>query len=396
MSLAKLPEEFAGLQRMLDNGFDPHAYVRGVLARNRAAEAEARETRIRQLDDYHRLKATRKPAKWDDAGTEWEPELYVKASSWNAKRLFPAVPVQGVPDDPMDPSRVVRCPGEGRQFCYVNSELPESVSLAVDVTPEKSGRVFFDSAVVMPVLYERHADGRQTTWMGLTPMEILTQRPGVALARGRVVVGGLGLGWFLDQVCRKPGVTEVVVVDVEPRLIDWLRPAIEAAYPAVAAKVTAWVADDVYVHMLDEHDRWGDTTYLLDIWPTYGAADKTFDVFKARLGPRLWGWGQDLGDATLGDLGRRLVAELDRFPNIDSLRRTTVRSTDDLTLKTEKTLKLEPALVKSLYAVHAPQIHVPPLRAERLKPPPDREAMLARIAQMEQDIAVLRAEANGG
>ena len=50
-------------------------------------------------------------------------------------------------------------------------------------------------------------------WMSLTPNEMISQRDGIEAAKGTVVIGGLGLGWFLRKVCEKESVDRVIVVD---------------------------------------------------------------------------------------------------------------------------------------------------------------------------------------
>jgi spermidine synthase len=39
----------------------------------------------------------------------------------------------------------------------------------------------------------------------------------------RVLLGGLGVGFSLDEALRLPGVTEVVVIELEPAVVEWAR-----------------------------------------------------------------------------------------------------------------------------------------------------------------------------
>ena len=41
------------------------------------------------------------------------------------------------------------------------------------------------------------------------------------LERARVLLGGLGVGFSLDEALRHPGVTEVLVVEIEPAVAEW-------------------------------------------------------------------------------------------------------------------------------------------------------------------------------
>ena len=58
-------------------------------------------------------------------------------------------------------------------------------------------------------------------WMSLTPMEIQSAALAIYRAKGRVLCGGLGLGYFALRAAAKPEVTEVVVFEREPSVIEW-------------------------------------------------------------------------------------------------------------------------------------------------------------------------------
>jgi len=58
-------------------------------------------------------------------------------------------------------------------------------------------------------------------WMSLTPMEIQSAALALYRATGRVVSGGLGLGYFAIRAAAKPQVTEVIVFENEPLVIEW-------------------------------------------------------------------------------------------------------------------------------------------------------------------------------
>ena len=137
------------------------------------------------------------------------------------------------------------------------------------------------------------ADIGTYTWMSLTPLEFFTLRAGVRAAFGDVMIGGLGLGWLLGRVCEQESVRRVRVVDVSPELVEWFRPAIESAYPAVRHKPVEWVLGDAWEHL----NCFGpDTCNLMDIWPNYGDArrDARLRQIRERVAPRhLWCWGED-------------------------------------------------------------------------------------------------------
>ena len=51
------------------------------------------------------------------------------------------------------------------------------------------------------------------TWMSLTPLELESQEIGVRLARGHVVIFGLGMGWSAAATALRPEVTAVTIVE---------------------------------------------------------------------------------------------------------------------------------------------------------------------------------------
>lgn len=57
------------------------------------------------------------------------------------------------------------------------------------------------------------------TWMSMTPMEIESQEIGVRLARGHVVIFGLGMGWSAAASAAMSDVTAVTVVERDPDVL---------------------------------------------------------------------------------------------------------------------------------------------------------------------------------
>ena len=67
---------------------------------------------------------------------------------------------------------------------------------------------FFEESFRFPVIYE---EGRE--WMSVKTNEVETMRPAIEAVRGRVVVFGLGIGYFTFMVSEKDDVEEVTVVE---------------------------------------------------------------------------------------------------------------------------------------------------------------------------------------
>lgn len=51
------------------------------------------------------------------------------------------------------------------------------------------------------------------TWMSITPLEVESQTIGLTLARGHVVIMGLGMGWAAAATALQPDVTRVTVIE---------------------------------------------------------------------------------------------------------------------------------------------------------------------------------------
>lgn len=274
------------------------AYFERLIARREKA-IKAREE---EVATWEGLKGT-EPASFKLGETPFAKVMYLKAADWNPVPLFGTQPVvggiYGVDSSEMTRRCVASSPDN--RFHYCNATLPVGHSIGVCPHQGAEGRVFFDADVTFPVLAELKPDFDYLVWMSTTPHEVMTQWPGVQMAKGRVVVGGLGLGWFLNAVCEKPEVTEVIVVEREYHLTRWLQPVLVEKYPAVAEKVRYWINDDVYNVAdrasvgLDSRARGRDVMYLLDIWPRFGQADRDekFLALEAALGKdRVWGWGR--------------------------------------------------------------------------------------------------------
>lgn len=57
--------------------------------------------------------------------------------------------------------------------------------------------------------------------MSVIPSEINTMRPLLKQAQGRVLVCGLGLGYFAYHLSRKDNVEQIIVVEKEAAVIQW-------------------------------------------------------------------------------------------------------------------------------------------------------------------------------
>ena len=149
-------------------------------------------------------------------------------------------------------------------------------------------------------------DGEPETWM--SDAEWHDHRRVLAVARGRVVVTGLGLGCVVRAMLARGRVEHVTVVEREPDVIAMVWPALALAY-----------GDRVALHRADAltgelpAGEWDLAWH--DIWPTISAAHIP-DMFALRLryrgrARRQLCWGEGLAWAELGDHVRaRLIGQI--------------------------------------------------------------------------------------
>jgi len=233
---------------------------------------------------------------WDEDTTPFRHVLRLDATSYRTDPAFDIAPAPW----PEGGEFVVSPQGN---FAYQNRIVPERQPLRL--YGRQQGVVVWNDDVIIPTLVDLNRrchtgerfspdtpveDRNQmgAIWMSLTPMEMISQRSGVKMARGTVVIGGLGLGWLLRKVCEKPEVERVVVVEKSQELLDWYGYGMCGRFD----KVSDVLCDDIY----NQIDKYGlAARYLLDIWHLYTGAmdDDRLFPFRHKLRRRLWAWGMD-------------------------------------------------------------------------------------------------------
>ncbi len=225
------------------------------------------------------------------AKTPWRRKLALQANSWVPWSLFPVTPTDcnDVNNETEPEGKFMVSPSGA--FLYCEKRLPHGAKLAL-LQGARRGIVAFDGPVLVPALHRRqgkHWDAEP--WMSITPMELITQRPGTRLAKGHVVVAGLGLGWGLMEVLRKRSVKQVTLVEISQELVDWLLPLV----PGIQAyehklKVVVGDARDVLWQL--EAD-----VALIDIFKGYGGNEFYVHGGGRHFGgkpmniPTVWCWG---------------------------------------------------------------------------------------------------------
>lgn len=218
----------------------------------------------------------------------WEPEMNIIGSTYETLNLFPEVKPS---------AREVYELSEGEYIDSPNQSFRYAVKIHRRGAPLPTwwgpnlGTVVWDSDVEIPVLFERKPGGKrgewkQYPWMSITPGEILTLRVGTKMAKGKVIIGGLGLAHQLIEVAKRRAVTEIVLVERSQELVEFLLP--RAIKHCEGKKVSVAIGDAYQIlPMLD-----GDVA-LLDIFPAYGenhAATQRI-AKQCRKIKKVWGWG---------------------------------------------------------------------------------------------------------
>ena len=205
------------------------------------AELEAlKERKIRRI-------ASAEP--WS-ADMRWKRELNLKADTYQVLRFFGGE----------------RTESPNGKWLYEEKLLDKGAILATH-QGSRLGSVVFDGPVIIPALFQQD-DRSFTGWkkspfMSLTPMEFFTLRAGTKLAKGHVVIAGLGMGHQLINVAKKKSVKRITVVERSGELVRFIWPEIQKH---LADKPVEMIVGDAY-EVLPELTA---DIALVDIFPNYG------------------------------------------------------------------------------------------------------------------------------
>jgi hypothetical protein len=225
---------------------------------------------------------------WSPAA-KWAPKLNFKGDTYEVLELFPGVIASDDPVDALHPGMFVDSPQGTFRYCV---RLHRAGRPLLTWWGDQVGTVIFDGDVIIPALYEARkpddpGEGRwnEAPWMSLTPAEILTLRPGTRIARGKVVIAGLGLAHQLIEVSKRLQVKKVVVVELSQELVDWMLPVVR---PHVRKPLEVIVGDAYEVIPKLKAD-----VCLVDIFPGYGDGFRRVKELAAKSPgiKTFWGWG---------------------------------------------------------------------------------------------------------
>lgn len=217
----------------------------------------------------------------------WQPELNIQAASYPSVNLFAEVRASEREVDQLREGEFVDSPGG--QFRYAVRLHRRGVPLETWWGREL-GSVIFDGDIEIPILFERDAtQWRKYPWMSLTPAELLTLRPGTRLAKGKVVIAGLGLAHQLIEVGKRKAVTEITVVERSRELVEMIMPramAVLASHGRTQVRVLGGDAFRLLPTLAAD-------VALIDVFPAYGDNREAMAELRKRCKgiAKLWDWG---------------------------------------------------------------------------------------------------------
>lgn len=133
--------------------------------------------------------------------------------------------------------------------------------LTADLVTPRLG--FFDRAVSFPSIYQG-----SVPWMSVCPSEMNSMKEQISAAHGRVLVLGLGLGYYPFMISQKDEVESIVIVELQPTIVDIFNTHILPHFEH-KDKIKVVTADAI-AYMNSIHD--GDFDFCFaDIWE--GAVD---------------------------------------------------------------------------------------------------------------------------
>ena len=223
-----------------------------------------------------------------EPNTKFQDELNIKGDTFKSLSLWDVAPIDGANPNSGDDSQLVISPE--KQFCYCEKILPAGASLNI-CSGSRKGSVIFDTPVVIPALHSRdhHCKDRirwnPAPWMSITPMEIITLRPGTKAARGDVIVAGLGLGHQLIEVSKKKSVKSIRLVEISEELVNWVMPRIKP-YLEKPVEVVIGRAIEVMPDMKAD-------VALIDVFKNYGNNNWARQAFvrECKGIDKIWAWG---------------------------------------------------------------------------------------------------------
>lgn len=155
--------------------------------------------------------------------------------------------------------------GRAGQFQIVHDRRPPGTTfpLVTVRTAIPGGDALGTVSCAEPTRWHKLLEDGQV-WMSDYPIEQAQHDAALTPIRnGRVLVGGLGLGYAATVLARRPRIREVVVVEKAPEVCELVGPWLLADEPGARAKVTL-VRQDLFAYLRSRSGKF--TWAFYDIW----------------------------------------------------------------------------------------------------------------------------------
>jgi len=229
----------------------------------------------------------------DEDVIAWDPKmpfqdsLHIDASTYKQPSIFEVKPCKSQNPNKQKNKKKTLSISDGGNWCYRELLLDAGDTLYT-MSGNRRGVVCFDGPVKIPAIHSMARDGdwRTTPWMSFTPMGFFTLRSGTKLAKGHTIVAGLGMGYQLEQVCKKRSVKKVTLIEKDQEIVDWIFPRLDLNGKEV--DVIIGDAEELLLGMTAD-------VALIDIYKGYGGnGDGIVDrIYRSKDGEigKVWVWG---------------------------------------------------------------------------------------------------------
>ncbi len=190
---------------------------------------------------------------WNRADEDYIRALFARAKKFDRKEFYRdsylsqiQVPTRGLGNFLLTQAEYAR----GEFFQY---DMP---CLSDEIVVPKIG--FFTQKVAFPAVYEGNMP-----WVSVCPSEIFSMTPDVAPASGRVLVLGLGLGYYPFLISNKEDVKEITIVEKSPEIIRLFR---EEILPQFPHREKICIEQEDAFHFLEKTEEGEFDFCYADIW----------------------------------------------------------------------------------------------------------------------------------
>lgn len=130
---------------------------------------------------------------------------------------------------------------------------------------------YFEKKFVYPALIQN-----EQIWMSIIPHEIETMKKPIQNAHGKVLVLGLGLGYYLYHISNKSSVEEIDVIEIDQNIIDLFKKHLLSKFPN-KTKINIINADaHKYLEKNNKHYNY----VFADIWHNVGDGEMLYLKLK--------------------------------------------------------------------------------------------------------------------